>query len=117
MGVEITINESFTRKTNPELYIQAISDTVGEVTQRTMEECQAECPVRTGNLRDSHAVEIEEMSASITNSAEYWMYVVYGTSRQSPNNYPQRAWNTITSQKLIEEIFKTKLNENGIDFG
>ncbi|WP_405286363.1 HK97 gp10 family phage protein [Methanobrevibacter sp.] len=117
MPVEITINDSFTNKTNPEAYSNAIRDTVSEVSEKTMEECQAECPVRTGNLRDSHSVESDGMEATIRNSAEYWIYVVYGTSRMSANNYPQRAWNTIISQDVIGEIFKSKLNENGIDTG
>ena len=115
MGIEITINDSFNKKTDPEAYLKAISGTVNDVTERTMQECQEECPVRTGNLRDSHSFEAEDMSAAIHNSAEYWMYVVYGTSRMAANNYPQRAWNTIISQDIIGEIFKTKLNENGID--
>lgn len=115
MGVEITINDSFIQKVNTDAYVKAISETVGEVTQRTMDECQNECPVRTGNLRDSHSIETDEMTGSIHNSAEYWVYVVYGTSRQSANNYPQRALNTIVSQDVISEIFKSKLNDNGID--
>jgi len=117
MGLEITINESFNKKTDPDAYRKAMVDTVSEVTQKTMEECQAECPVRTGNLRDSHTYEADDMEATIRNSAEYWIYVVYGTSRMSANNYPQRAWNTIISQDVIGEIFKSKLNENGIDTG
>jgi len=117
MPVEITINESFTKKTDPEAYSKAMVDTVSDVTQKTMEECQAECPVRTGNLRDSHSVESDGMESTIRNSAEYWIYVVYGTSRMAANNYPQRAWNNIISQDVIGEIFKSKLNENGIDTG
>ena len=115
MGVEITINDSYTRKVDTSIYQKAMSETVEETATRAMEECQFECPVRTGNLRDSHEVEINDMSASITNSAEYWVYVVYGTSRQAPNNYPMRALNTISSQQIISTIFKDKLIENGID--
>ena len=117
MPVEFTINDSFTNKTNPDAYLQAMQSTVSEVSEKTMEECQSECPVRTGNLRDSHSVESSDMEASIHNSAEYWIYVVYGTSRMAANNYPQRAWNTIISQDIIGETFKAKLNENGIDTG
>lgn len=100
---------------DPSIYVNAIRDTVSEVAKETMVECQSECPVRTGNLRDSHAVESDEFTATITNSAEYWVYVVYGTSRMASNNYPSRAWNTMISQDRISEIFKTKLKENGID--
>ena len=115
MPVEITRNDTFTRKTDTSAYLKAMEDTVSEVSEKTMSECQSECPVRTGNLRDSHSVESDGMEATIRNSAEYWMYVVYGTSRMSANNYPQRAWNTIISQDMIGEIFKNKLKENGID--
>lgn len=117
MSVEITFGDSYAKKMDPSIYVNAIQDTVSEVAQETMTECQSECPVRTGNLRDSHAVENDEFSASITNSAEYWVYVVYGTSRMASNNYPSRAWNTMISQNRISEIFKSKLNENGIDIG
>ena len=115
MGVEFTISDSFTNKTNTESYTNAIRDTLSEVIERTMAECQNECPVRTGNLRDSHSTSIDDFSGTITNSAEYWMYVVYGTSRMAANDYPQRAWNNIVSQDVIGEVFKSKLNENGID--
>ena len=112
MGVDITINASFEKKVNPDNYKAAIQDTLAESTERIMEEFQNECPVRTGNLRDSRSVEIGEMSSSIHNSAEYAGYVIYGTSRMSPNNYPQRAWNTIVSQGIIKQILSKKLEEN-----
>lgn len=115
MSVEITFGDSYQKKMDPSNYVNAIRDTVSEVAQETMVECQSECPVRTGNLRDNHAVESEEFTASITNSAEYWVYVVYGTRRMASNNYPSRAWNTMISQNRVGEIFKSKLNENGID--
>lgn len=115
MPVDITFKDSYTKKMDASLYVDAIQDTVSEVAQETMTECQSECPVRTSNLRDSHAVENSEFSATITNSAEYWMYVVYGTSRMASNNYPSRAWNTMISQNRVGEIFKNKLNEKGID--
>lgn len=115
MPVEITFGDNYNKKMDPSIYVNAIRDTVSEVAKETMVECQSECPVRTGNLRDSHAVESDEFTATITNSAEYWVYVVYGTSRMASNNYPSRAWNTMISQDRISEIFKTKLKENGID--
>lgn len=115
MGLEITINDSYTNKTNPDNYINAMQDTVSEVVQKTMEECQNECPVRTGNLRDSHSQESEGMEGSIKNSAEYAKYVIYGTSRMAANNYPQRAWNSIVTQRVINQILSEKLKENGVD--
>ena len=115
MPVEFTINDSFTKKTDASAYIEAMKATVSEVSEKTMTECKSECPVRTGNLRDSHSVESGEMEAAIHNSAYYWVYVVYGTSRMAANNYPQRAWNTIISQNVIGDVLKTKLKENGIE--
>lgn len=115
MPVDITFNDSYTKKMDTSLYLNAIRDTVSEVAQETMLECQSECPVRTGNLRDNHAVESDEFSATITNSAEYWVYVVYGTSRMASNNYPSRAWNNMISQNRVGQIFTSKLNDNGID--
>ena len=60
MSVEITFGDSYAKKMDPSIYVNAIQDTVSEVAQETMTECQSECPVRTGNLRDSHAVENDE---------------------------------------------------------
>lgn len=112
MGLDIIINSSYNNKVNPDNYAKAIQDTLSESTERIMEEFQKECPVRTGNLRDSHSFEIGEMSSSIHNSAEYAGYVIYGTSRMSPNNYPRRALNTIVSQGVIKQILNSKIHEN-----
>lgn len=115
MPLEIKFNDSYTNKTDPDSYLKAMSDTVQEVCEETMKECQVECPVRTGNLRDSHFVEGEHLEATLRNSAEYWIYVVYGTRWMSANNYPQRAWNTIISQDVIGKILESKLKDNGVD--
>ena len=115
MPALITFNDSYYAKTNPENYVNAMKATVGDTADATMSECQSECPVRTGNLRDSHFVEKDEFTATIHNSAEYWIYVVYGTSRMASNNYPMRAWNTIRSENVIGTIYMNRLKENGID--
>ena len=115
MSFTYTINKSYYNKTDPNKYHKAIIDTVAEVANRTLDEFRVECPVRTGNLRDSHILSVDGLSASISNSAEYWRFVVYGTIKMAANNYPQRAWNTMVTQNIINTVFEEKLKENGID--
>lgn len=115
MPVEITFSDSYYKKFNAESYANAIKDTVKGVTEEGMVECQSECPVRTGNLRDSHLTEIDEYSGKILNTAHYCLYVVYGTYKMAANNYPSRAWNNMLSQGSVRTIFNENLSKYGID--
>ncbi|MBQ6220029.1 MAG: HK97 gp10 family phage protein [Methanobrevibacter sp.] len=115
VNVSLTFNDSFYKKLDTNSITEAITDTVNDVTEAAVSECQSECPVRTGNLRDSHYTEIDDYTGSILNTAEYWIYVVYGTYKMSANNYPSRAWNNMLSQNTIGNLFHENLIKHGVD--
>lgn len=95
-NVNVTINESFYSKTNSENYRKAVSETLKSIGTSAEEQCRLECPVRTGNLRDSHYTVSEEDVCRVLNTAEYAKDVIYGNSTRSPNDYPQRALNNLS---------------------
>lgn len=115
MQVEVNYSDSFYQKLNPDNYRNCIIGTVKDIAEEALNGCQSECPVRTGNLRDSHDVEVNEFEASVTNSADYWEYVVYGTRRTPPNNYPERVRNNLVSGNVINDSFRNELLNQGID--
>lgn len=91
-----------------------ISAAIAKTTRKTKSYCEEESPVRTGNLRDSHSVEIESEEGRVCNSAEYCEYVVYGTYKMKANNYPMRAVNRITREGEVSKNFIVELKEDGL---
>ncbi len=112
-NVEITYSESFYKKLNPSVYVQAEEECVKNSTMEAEEGCISEAPVRTGKLRDGHYTEIEGMNGRVMNDVEYAPYVVYGTSRQPANNYPQRVANEMSGG--YGDKFVEALRNNGVD--
>ena len=116
IAMEVEFLPSFYNKLNKSALITAQERLVEKLTQVLEEECVKECPVRTGNLRDSHYVVLNGLESYVGNNTDYAPYVIYGTSKQSPNNYPQRAIrNTITSTYL-RLVFEDYMQYGGIEF-
>ena len=113
MGVQINYSDSYYNKLNPDNYIQAEEEAVKNITLEAEEKCREEAPVDTGLLRDSHYSEIDGLVGRVMNDVEYAPYVIYGTSKQSANNYPQRELNDMVDS--YSEKFKEALNNNGVD--
>ena len=113
MGVEITFSDTYYNKLNPDNYISAEEETIQSITLEAEEKCMAEAPVDTGLLRDSHYSEVEGLVGRVMNDVEYAPYVIYGTSKQSPNDYPQRVLNDMSGS--YGEKFVQALNNNGVD--
>ena len=111
-SVNITMNQGFYTKTNPDIFRKAENDTIKSITIEAEEECRRECPVRTGNLRDSHYTVFEEDTGKVLNTAEYANTVIYGNDTRSPNDYPQRALNNIST--MFEELFIQSLSQEGV---
>ena len=115
MGFNVTVhyNEGYYFKLNSNNYIKAEEDTIREIVSEAEMGCIDEAPVDTGLLRDSHYSEIDGLSGRVLNDVEYAVYVIYGTSRQSANNYPQRVLNSISGN--YAEHFRSALLDNGVD--
>ena len=111
--INIEFKDSFYNKTNPENYINAFQDMVEFTTDTLVNECKSEAPVRTGNLRDGHYSRIENLSGHVYNDVEYAKYVIYGTSRQAPNNYPQRVLNRMNPSTYTSR-FHSSLITRGV---
>lgn len=113
MGVNIEYSDRYYRITDPNVYIQAEEECIKNITLEAEEGCINEAPVDTGLLRDSHYSEIEGLEGRVMNDVGYSVYVIYGTSKQSPNNYPQRVLNELSGR--YNEIFLEALRNNGVD--
>lgn len=88
--VEIEFTDSFHNKTNTEHYMDALQEALEYMGNEFLNALKDEAPVRTGRLRDGHYMNVSKDTVSIGNNVEYASYVIYGTSRQAPNNYPSR---------------------------
>ena len=73
-----------------------------------------EAPVRTGNLRDGHYMTSNKLTYMIGNNVEYAPFVIYGTSRQAPNNYPARAINRMNVSETVSSLFNQSLITRGV---
>ena len=114
LDIKVEFTDSFYKKLNSMNMVEACSDTINEITDELVEECKAECPVRTGNLRDGHFSSKTILQGNVHNHVHYAPYVIYGTSRQSPNNYPQRAKNKVATSDKIHSKLEEHLRERGI---
>ena len=114
LDIKVDFNESYYRKLNSMSMVEACSDTIQEITQELLTEVKSECPVRTGNLRDGHFTSTTIMQGNIHNNVEYAPYVIYGTSRQSPNNYPQRALNKVMANDKIVTLLEDNMERHGL---
>jgi len=107
--VEISIEPSLEQKLG-----QNWSQIQEEISTKLVEEClknmKIEVPVDTGRLHDSLKTGSDGLNKTITSDTSYWMYVNYGTSRQSPNPYIQRATDDVKKEinSIISEVLKSK---------
>lgn len=111
-NINVTINESFYSKTNSGNYRKAVSETLKSIGTSAEEQCRIECPVRTGNLRDSHYTVFEEEVCRVLNTAEYAGDVIYGNNSRPPNDYPQRALNSLG--ETYSSTFTEILSQMGV---
>ena len=116
LTVDLTFTESFRKKTDPDTWKTIISECLNDVTDELLKECKEECPVDTGNLRDGHeANKPDGFEKGITNNVEYAPYVIYGTMYRDANDYPSRAVEKVQNNNTMEESFKKRVKQKGID--
>lgn len=111
--MEVNIDFSDCKKALDEsIYSGVVEDVIQDVTLYAEGEAKEECPVDTGFLMNSHSTEIEGARGTVYNSADYWIYVVYGHRSYGGNDYPQRALTTVEGQ--IDSIIENAISKRGI---
>jgi HK97 gp10 family phage protein len=69
----------------------------------------------TGNLARSHSIDVlvgrDMLEGVLKNSANYWTYVQYGTSRMNANDFVTRALSKVAPAEKCSEYFKQKYKE------
>lgn len=115
MDIEVEFLPNFYNKLNKRAFLKSTEDLVEKLTEEFEERCRYECPVQTGNLRDNHYTVLNGFESTVGNNTEYVQYVINGTSKQAPNNFPSRAVNTIFTETYVRLLFEDFMRYNGID--
>lgn len=87
---------------------KAIASAISYTADIALEEAKAQCPVKTGRLKNSIACSKEKNKAIIFTNVEYAAAVELGTSRQKPQPYLSRGIEKAAKMAGIifrEEIF------------
>jgi hypothetical protein len=112
--MDVKINSSFYKKTNPNIWNKALLRALMESTKWAESECRKRAPVITGTLRDHHSFNVEDYTGEVKNNCGYASYVAFGTSRQAAQNYPLDIVTDMESQKLISTLHKKYLKKEGV---
>lgn len=134
--IKIEFKDSFTKKTDPKRYNNAIKRTIRNVTLEAESRCKKEAPYKYGHLRRGHSSIIIDFTGTVINRQKYWQYVVYGTKPHTikpktknvlkwekdgetyyakevnhpgtaPNNYPQRVLKSLIRDQVAARIFNS----------
>ena len=128
MGAKMTISASLERKLSEIRLRTALEKSVKQTMNDLMTECIKEAPpntdyrkdkskprLATGNLARSHSVNFRisgsRMEGLLKNSASYWPYVQFGTSRMNANAFLTRALETVSPGEKCAEYFKKYYKE------
>ena len=112
--ISIDFNPSFYKKTDHNLIKKCMAETIKETTLQAEKRCKEEAPYDTGNLRRSHSSDYSENEGAVHNSAEYAVYVVYGTYKMEARNYPAQICKELGQNKYMGNRFKQHLKEQGV---
>lgn len=114
MGAKMTITGNLKKKLDQARMKLAMEKAVTKTMNDLRDNCVIEAPIKTGNLRRSHSVDVliggEIIEGVIKNSANYWQYVNFGTSRQDANNFVGRAIQNVKPDTKIKEYFHQLYN-------
>ena len=109
---EVLYKESLKRKIDPDLMEKIASNVIRQGTLEAERRCKTECPVKTGELKRGHSSNIRKLEGTVSNNVEYARFVIHGTSKQSPNNYPARVVKSMSTQKYVGRIARQELNKH-----
>lgn len=110
MGARMEIRDSLYKKLDQARLRNAAEKAVKQTMYVLMKESMKEAPVDTGNLRRSHSIDVrvatEMVEGLLKNSANYWQFVQFGTSKMEANDFVTRAFNKVAPEKKTAEYFK-----------
>ena len=109
---EVLYKESLKRKLDPDLMEKVASNVIRKGTLEAEKRLKNECPVRTGELKRGHSSNIQKLEGTVSNNIEYARFVIHGTSKQSPNNYPARVVKSMSNQKYVGRLARQELNKH-----
>lgn len=119
MGARMTINDSLHQKLDERrariAMERAVRQGMMELQKNAMKEApgpgRSRTPNPTGNLRRSHSTEIRVASDMVEgllkNSANYWQYVQFGTSKMDADDFVTRAVEATQVESKIAKYFHT----------
>lgn len=83
---------------------------ISELTFNGETYCKIECPVDTGDLMRSITSKLQGKDGIVKTEIEYAKYVIYGTYKQKPNNFPARAVNQIKGElpAIVKKYIKVR---------
>lgn len=109
MPVKMTINDSFYKKVSEVKMRLAMEKAVKQTMYDLQTASMREAPVDTGNLRRSHSIDVRLGSNTVEgllkNSANYWQYVNFGTSRMEANDFMNRAIGSVAPSNKVASYF------------
>lgn len=114
MEYDIRFNSSYYKKTNSETLKKCIEETVKKVTLECENNCKKECPVDTGLLQKSHSTRLNGDTGEVANNCGYAEFVVYGTYKMAPNNYPARVLKELAGKKFASQTLHGELQKEGM---
>lgn len=114
MGIDMKVRSSLQRKLDEarikHAFKQAMTLTMLDLQKAAIKEA----PKKTGNLRRSHSYEVrlgsDMIEGILKNSAPYWQYVNFGTSRMKNNpgqNFVGRAFDKVQPGKAFQKHFNS----------
>ena len=108
-SVTIEISPSYYQKRNNYRYPKIINDVLEESGEELLTFIKEEAPVRTGRLRDGHALQKGAGWINITNDAYYWKYVIW-----RGNDYINRGLIRFINTQITEQKTRQHLIQEGI---
>jgi len=114
IDIDVKFNPSFYKKLDKNIIKKCEAVTIKNTTLEAESRCKKICPYETGALMRGHSSEISDEEGLVKNGQEYWVFVVFGTSKMDARNYPQEVANGLASENYMSRTFKTQLHKMGV---
>lgn len=125
ININVKLEKSFYEKINHAVIKECEAETVKKVTLEAEKQCKRYAPgpgnqlpgttyKAVGRLRRSHTVSISPEEGLVKNSTDYWIYVVFGTSKMPARNYPKQVSGALAGSRYMSRTFLTELRRRGV---